>query len=1012
MFSIEVALEKVVNKKYYNKTKTFLYDINYKHKLFHNTEQLPFLIQKLEDNKVIILSGNPGVGKTTTAMMIANYFFNRKKCDILYLEERDYPETLALAEENRLIIVDDFWGQNFSPSIQSHSTFQREFQSILKYFTQAINAYLILISRDYIIKDVLNDAEYETKVLMHENKYIINIEDFSFEDKLRIFLNHLLFYDCDLSYVSQIKYQDNFEYLLNHLNYSPRHLDYFLKIYLGQDDQSSYEFFELFREYLDSPTSFWKEAFNKLNATSKLILLILLISSDPMDLESLNQSFNSIQADARQTLNVDIVPSNFRKELVKLEEFYISIEKDDYYFTTFIKFQSPGIKDFLLEFLKTDGYLWIKPIISNALFFNQLIFIFSTTDEEIDDLESDIHLFGNKINLDNSLKKILKYKLLSEFNNLHFSNYEEREFSDLLTIFHSEEEIKYLKLLQFNRLFDIELSDNKDVKRFIVGEVLKDIENAQQGSEFIQYRCMIYFSIVAKLVYPYLQIGADKIIHMYYDNINFSKEYDYLYEFAEIFPVEFKKFYNSNISQIKKQIKQLIFDDIDYYLSEDDGKIGIELDMLLHGTIEELTKKYKIRITKSFVEKLESTFEINFSYLLKEKKNTKLKEYKNEQEKVRKKYNPKSYESIINEYLPSEDGTYEPFDFLKKNKFYSYIKELKNSNSILFKFKENKLIFENICYCLQQNKIILENLNLYNFIDSYFMHYSNQIGIDLNILSNFYFNVYSELEQPNHYSITGKKLRSLLKNSNLNELTIEKLSPIIVPYKSWYTFSIKILEKYFLAKHIHSLIDGSDFKEVIIEHLVDDFEDNQILEFLQSINKVQLWESYIFPELDRLIENIDFKDEKSTVLSFIDFFKIEFELTCNKNNKTFETFSGSNCESQFENILSFCNIEFFTSDFEVYFNEEYHTDDTILKLGINTKVVKKLYQTVVKTIDQKESRSLATDESVTIFEIILFDFLQNDENYQIIKRVGMVNYVLQIIDKIKYVRMKSLLPDF
>lgn len=52
-------------------------------------------------------------------MMIANYFLNRKNCDVIYLEERDYPETLTLANENRLIIVDDFWGQNFSPSIQN-----------------------------------------------------------------------------------------------------------------------------------------------------------------------------------------------------------------------------------------------------------------------------------------------------------------------------------------------------------------------------------------------------------------------------------------------------------------------------------------------------------------------------------------------------------------------------------------------------------------------------------------------------------------------------------------------------------------------------------------------------------------------------------------------------------------------------------------------------------------------------------------------------------------------------
>ncbi|MBK8827980.1 MAG: AAA family ATPase [Saprospiraceae bacterium] len=77
--AVEIALEKVINRKFYNISRTFLLDLIDKHKLYHNTEQLQHLIQKLEEDKVIILSGNPGVGKTTTAKMIANYFINRKK---------------------------------------------------------------------------------------------------------------------------------------------------------------------------------------------------------------------------------------------------------------------------------------------------------------------------------------------------------------------------------------------------------------------------------------------------------------------------------------------------------------------------------------------------------------------------------------------------------------------------------------------------------------------------------------------------------------------------------------------------------------------------------------------------------------------------------------------------------------------------------------------------------------------------------------------------------------------
>ncbi|HEX7845237.1 MAG TPA: hypothetical protein VF476_05495 [Chitinophagaceae bacterium] len=271
--------------------------------------------------------------------------------------------------------------------------------------------------------------------------------------------------------------------MLNHPNYSPRHLDFFIKVYSAKEHKSSYQFYESLQDYLEKPLAFWKEAFGKLNPTAQLILLILLVSSDPLDLQSLKKTFDATQTEARQTLNVDIIPLDFQKELIKLEEFYISILEDDNYETTLIEFQSPGIKDYLLEYLRIEGYSWIKPIISNAVFLNQLTFIFDTDeDKNVMDSDSEIHLYGKKIKLDGSLQKALKQKLISEFDNLYFSNYKEREFSDQLTRFDSDEDIKYLKLLEIRRLFDFALPDNDDIKAFVVKQVLSDFDayNKQQ----------------------------------------------------------------------------------------------------------------------------------------------------------------------------------------------------------------------------------------------------------------------------------------------------------------------------------------------------------------------------------------------------------------------------------------------------------------------------------------------------------------------------------------------------
>ena len=106
---------------------------------------------------------------------------SKKVKDMVFLQE-EFDKIGDVREDNRLIVVDDFWGQNFSPKVGSggqYSTYQRKFQQVIEHFSNSDNRYLILTSRDYVIRDVLKCAEFETKTLLDANKYVINVEDLS-----------------------------------------------------------------------------------------------------------------------------------------------------------------------------------------------------------------------------------------------------------------------------------------------------------------------------------------------------------------------------------------------------------------------------------------------------------------------------------------------------------------------------------------------------------------------------------------------------------------------------------------------------------------------------------------------------------------------------------------------------------------------------------------------------------------------------------------------------------------
>lgn len=995
--SIEFALDKVVYRKYHQKTIYFLNQIKSKHRLFHHTAQLPFLIQKLEENKVIILTGNPGVGKTTTAMMIANYFLSRKVKDLIFLEERDYTDVLSIIDGDRLVVVDDFWGQNFTPDIKNHSTFQREFQTIIEHVINSDNCFLILTSRDYVIRDVLKRAEFETKNLLDENKYIINIEENTDEDKVKILLNHLLFYDFDLSYFLSAQYDDYFEYIIKHRNYSPRHLDFFTRSYLKEDYQSSYSFYKSLNKYLDNPSTFWNEAFQMLNPTAKTILLVLLTSGDPISIDDLKSSFDNIQIKVREILNESIIPTDFYNELKKLEEFYISIDKNEYYLDTLIEFQSPGIKDYLLEFLRNDGYLWIQPIILKAKFFNQLTFIFSTKEEKVSDYESDTPLYGKKILLSKDLQSLLKQKLLHEFENLIFCNQEAKELSDQLTKYHSNEETKYFKLIELNRLFPINREKNNDVKKFILEKVLDDINSFENNRKVVAHRSMIYFPSVIKLLLPYLENTPNEIINIYYNSITFAAEYKYFYGFKDIFPQEFQEFYDSNIKKIRQHIKELIFDDIDYYLYKEEGLIGVELDSLLNWGIEELKKQYNFNITDKFINDLETTFDIDFSSL----RETKITQEKVKQDssKFEKEYKPKPYLSAIKEYLPAEDEEYSPLLFLRTHNYVDLLKIIKDNKSALYNLTSSKEIFEGVCHFIIKNEVDIDDLDTFQLLDKFFNHHCNQIDIQRDSFIEIGIKIIAELEQSGNYSITKSAIVQILEETKLPNIHIEDFKPIVISYGNWYRFGDANIETYIKAKYIASLKD-SKFSELITQSLCDP-DETKLLDFLQSANKEKLWSVYIIPELKKLIKDIDLTNERTILLSLVDFFNIEFDLSWHKNRKTLESYSSSLSNSYYEHILLFCNKKFYVSDFETYFEKDFQDSETILRLSLDITILNELYKRVISTISKKEVRSIIGEKPITIFEIKLSDFLKSDKNYKTLKDIGMVKYTFDLVQTIR-----------
>ncbi|RWX00253.1 nSTAND3 domain-containing NTPase [Flavobacterium cerinum] len=994
---VEDIISNTVNSKYYKSTKSFLLDINEKHKLFHNVFNLKTCIDILEDKKVLILTGNPGVGKTTMAKMIVNYFIGEKLINNIFFVSDNHLqdiEGLLIDNQKQLIVVDDFWGQNFSPTYKNNTRL-RNFTRIINDFKKSSSHYLILTSREYIIRDVISNAEYETREILNTDSFTINLNEYSEEDKARIFLNHLYFYNFEKKYISHLKYNDQFQRIVNHSNYSPRNIEYFCKTQL-KENNNEYSFYKELEQYFEKPNEYWNKNFIILNNTSQLILLIILISSDPISLTDLETTFEEVQSDVRKELNLNINPLDFANEIRLLEDFYIISEKQECSSQILIRFQNPGIKDYLLEYLRIDGRTWIRPLIKNVPFFNQLIYVFDTIENQIDDFESDIPLYGKKIVLSKILQEILKEKLLEEFDLLNFCTQDAREYTNDFTTGFTSEETKYFKISQLNDLFKISQNSNIDVRKFIINEVMKDIDNYQEGHKIVDQHSMTIFPSIIKLIHSFIDLDENKLIQHYYNGITFTNEYYSFYEFIDIYPFEFNKFYAQNILKIRTGIKYQILDDIDYYKWHE---MDLKLDSHLGYIIEEVAQLYGIRLTSKFVLEIEEIAERPFRNFKKNRTKESAKE-----NTVREKIKSNPLDKIVDEYLSPID-TYENEFNLKsylgyncndKNLIKFIIKEVKNEKSILKPFTTNKDILDSFINLFNSKVLNYENLSTFTILNELFTNWVVSKNLNPEILKEKFYNLSTSIDFSYDYSISESQLKKEFTNIILN-FSPTILSPLIIPHKKWYIFSQPDIRIYFIAEYIKTIKDDEIFKENVFEYLCD-FQDT-LIEILNISCFHRLKNTIIIPELKKFITSIDITSEKSTILSFIDFFKIEFNLKWNQNKKKFGDSGSSNSEWYIELFLNHLDIEFSIMNLDIYFLKDYHTNEDIQKYFLNKNAYNKLYNIITKTIEKKKRRCIFSEEIGIYFDIGLYEFAKNDENYYILKQIGMIDYIFDIYTK-------------
>lgn len=602
------VLSRIYNQNVFIDCDQLIDEIEKEKKFYVQTNAFREAMNKLNKDSIIIIIGNPGVGKSTLSKMLLLKFAD-EDYSVRYTTDNDIgniKNTLSTdPEKKEIVLLDDFLGQHY---LKIKENQPNEIKTLISFVRRNKNKKIILNSRITILNEAAQTSIVFNEMMERENihTYLIDMDKMSNVEKAEILYNHLYFNEIPPEYFAQIRVEKRYYKIVRHKNYNPRIIEYVTKP-KNYSQVEPEKYFDYIMKKLDYPEDVWKDEYRNRMCEEDRILVNILYSLTDTKISKviLEKAYNN------RVKNENINSSNnlFENACTRLTNSLLRNVEDKNVVN--ISTINPSVNDFLRTNMMSNAVEKEK-IIDNAVFIEQILKVSTDNDSKeyvkkkiIDKSILDLQSINNSV-------EYYFIKLVAEFNicSLEIKNEVQKCFQDMHKFIVYSEKAQYENLLlqiindgimeyynlepmlqdmkllnmlikhvEFNGLRNIfmqlikkgvvDKNQLKDNICILSGTVIEKIENKARG-EVEDY---LYDVVNDELnnceevdVSTLEESVSEKIEDMLYEEIE-----DLIYDMDELFPVSIDDFDLSYLvgffdieGAIKEQIEQMDYDDFDW----------------------------------------------------------------------------------------------------------------------------------------------------------------------------------------------------------------------------------------------------------------------------------------------------------------------------------------------------------------------------------------------------------------------------------------------------------------
>lgn len=358
--SSTTVLQRIMNNAIKGRSEFLIESIKDKIKYYAITENHDNALKKLKETHVVIIAGEPGIGKTTLAQQIALKYIEQG-FEFYSIENLiNEAEKVFERDKKQIFYFDDFLGSNYLEAIENKK--DTHIMAFIERIKKDKNKRFILTSRTNIFsKSRLLSDVFKSKRI-EQNEFLITIDSLKSIDKAKILYNHIWHSHLKEEYIDEIYKEKRYKIIINHRNFNPRIIE-FITNDINEKNILKGNYWNFIQDKLDNPEDIWKNTFdNQSDDFIRALVALTVFNGNSIEERHLQKAYSNYIKEMNLKNNSHM-SKEFQSIIEEVVRYFFNRNLKQHDVVEYALF-NPSIADFVLNRYKKNDEVIYKILAS------------------------------------------------------------------------------------------------------------------------------------------------------------------------------------------------------------------------------------------------------------------------------------------------------------------------------------------------------------------------------------------------------------------------------------------------------------------------------------------------------------------------------------------------------------------------------------------------------------------------------------------------------------------------